>query len=213
MAQKPIIGLIIATRMEAVPFLEGLECRKIQDFPFEVFLGEDAVIVISGIGKVNAAMASAFAAMTFSPACIINAGAAGGIRPDERTGAIYQMDAVFEPDRLHFKTGKAFRHHPDVLDGIPTARLATLDRAVVKTADRQAIAPVAELVDMEGAAVVQVAGRFQIPCYLLKFVSDTPGHTRIREIPMLIRQHRDAFFDFFMAAVWPGLGKQPDSRQ
>jgi nucleoside phosphorylase len=58
---------------------------------------------------------------------------------------------------------------------------------------------------MEGAAVVQAARRFRLPCYLFKFVSDVPAHTKSSEIETHIRQYRQAFYEFFRERVLPGL--------
>ncbi|MGM0454046.1 MAG: hypothetical protein ACQERN_12865 [Thermodesulfobacteriota bacterium] len=205
MPQSPVIGLVMATHMEAKPFLKGLECQKTTGTPFAVYRGPDTVIGISGIGKVNAAMASAFMCMTFSPVCIVNAGAAGAVGHGYQLGDVCQIETAIEADRLHFVTGKPFRHRPDRLSGIATARLATRDRVVLTMADRREMAAIAELVDMEGAAVVQAARRFHTPCHLLKFVSDTPDHTRLRDIPRHIRRYRNAFLEHFMANVRPEL--------
>ena len=209
--QKQPIGLVMATRLEAKPFLTGLSWRNASETPFPVYHDNNRVLIISGIGKANAAMAAAWLCMQFFPACLVNLGAAGTTRAGKRLGAIYQIRETVEPDRRHYQTGRPFRQQPDVLPGFATARLATLDQATLEAEKRKEISSAAELVDMEGAAVVQAARRFQVPCCLFKFVSDTAAHTTGGEIISHIRQYRQSLFDFFITELLPAL-KRADLR-
>lgn len=205
MAKRAVIGLLMATHLEAKPFLEGIAYERIADSPFPVYKSDETVLVVSGMAKANAAMACACLALTHAPACIVNMGAAGAAGGGHPLGAIYHVSEAVEYDRRHFRTGLPFRHRPNILEGFATARLATQDRPVIDPEKRREIAPMAELLDMEGAAVIQAAQKFHIPCYLFKFVSDTPAHTTDRDIPVHIRLYRSAMFDFFMSAVLPIL--------
>ncbi|MBS3731389.1 MAG: hypothetical protein KGY42_00665, partial [Desulfobacterales bacterium] len=110
-----------------------------------------------------------------------------------------------EPDRRHYQTGKPFRQQPDVMPGFASARLATLDQAALEAEKRMEISAMAELVDMEGAAIVQAARKFQVRCCLFKFVSDTAAHTTGGEIISHIRQYRDSLFHFFRTELLPVL--------
>jgi len=96
-----LTGLIIATRMEAEPFIEGLGMKEIEVRPFPVYMGYDACMVISGIGKVNAAMATLYACLKFDPVWILNLGAAGATQESKELGKIYNIEKTVEPDRPH----------------------------------------------------------------------------------------------------------------
>ena len=58
MSQYPLIGIVMATMLEAEPLIESLKLSKIEDKPFMLFQSTEHILVISGIGKANAAMAT-----------------------------------------------------------------------------------------------------------------------------------------------------------
>ncbi|HMA66280.1 MAG TPA: hypothetical protein VKO20_00540 [Desulfosalsimonadaceae bacterium] len=206
MQQCPLIGLVMATYLEAKPFVAGLDCLRSSIGPFTAYRAENTVLVISGMGKTNAAMACACLCMSCPPACLVNIGAAGAAAEGEFClGGIYQVSAAVEPDRPHFRTGLPFHHEADRLPGFEEARVATRDKPVVNPDKRREMAKIADLLDMESAAVIQAARKFQRPCFLFKLVSDTPEHTSEREIPAYIRQYRDSLFAFFHSRVTTGL--------
>jgi nucleoside phosphorylase len=199
------LGLIIATRLEAEAFIEGLSLRQIEKTPFKTFQSDTTSLVISGIGKANAAMATGFACMRFRPVCICNPGAAGATGRDHALGTWYHVSSVIEPDRPSLRTGKPWRKDLSVLGGFQYASIATQDHPVLAPEERQLIAPIAHMVDMESASVVQAARKFQVPCYLFKFISDTPDHTDGEAIVENIKKYRKSFFDFFKSSVIPLL--------
>lgn len=177
MANQQINGVIItATEAEAGPFITGLELKKTENAPFPVYEKDDLHLIVSGIGKANGAMAAAYACMNFSPAWILNPGAAGATKESANPGDTYQIIKILEPDRPHFRTNSAFIQTPDTLDGFPSAVLATQDRAVIDMDTFKELRLTADLVDMEGASILQTCKRFKVPCYVFKFISDTPAH-------------------------------------
>ncbi len=163
------------------------------------------LLIISGIGKANAAMATAYSCLKFKPACICNLGAAGATRSGYDLGEIFHIQKIVEPDRPDLKTGKPCVHKPDLLPGFKTTILATSDRAILDPKERKIISINADLIDMEGASVVQACRTFQKSCYLFKFVSDTPDHTRDQDIVDHIRRYRERFYEFFSDSVRPML--------
>ncbi|MFP4255856.1 MAG: hypothetical protein ACLFQ9_03240 [Desulfobacterales bacterium] len=192
------IGLIMATYIEAKPFVEKITWQRSDKNPFPVYCADNLTLVVSGMGKANAAAACAWLCTARTPGCIINIGAAGANTQGMPVGSIHHITEALETDRRHFKTGEPFRHRPDVLEGFPTARVATRDEPVIDPQERQKISFYAELSDMEGSAVVQAARRFQTPCFLFKFVSDTRQDTTGDRIAANIRLYRDPVFNFFM---------------
>ncbi|MCX5845669.1 MAG: hypothetical protein NTW12_04825 [Deltaproteobacteria bacterium] len=205
MSGDPVIGLVIATMLEAEPFISGFSLTECETEPFTVYGRDRIYLIISGIGKANAAMACAYLIQRYRPVCLCNAGAAGAVSASYRLGECRHITKVIEPDRPELRTGVYHTHIPDVIDGFPTAILATQDKPVRDSAERQRIAPDAQLVDMEGASVVQACRKFHTKCYLFKFVSDTPDHIESRDIEKNIVLCRDSFFHFFRDKVLPQL--------
>lgn len=93
-----------AMKMESAPFLEALsplpgesavytrvfgeEDRHQQTFTLGVLAGKKVLVVTSGIGIANAAMATSRALMMVDTPEVISAGTAGGLHPDIRVGQI-----------------------------------------------------------------------------------------------------------------------------
>jgi nucleoside phosphorylase len=189
-----IAGIIMATGMEAETFIKAFKMREIEDRPFMVYGCDEMVLVISGIGKANASMATAYICTKFDPEWILNLGAAGATRESCGLGSIYHIEKVIEPDRPHLVSGTPYVQIPDVLPGFQKAVLATQDKAVDDIETFSQIAPLADLVDMEGASVVQTCRRFGKRCLLFKFVSDTPMHAGKGE---LIIEHMKLYSEPF----------------
>jgi adenosylhomocysteine nucleosidase len=198
-------AIIMATMLEAKPFVLGMSLRQTQKIPFRLFQNDGILLIISGIGKANAAMATAYGCLKFKPACICNLGAAGAVHSGNHLGEILHIQKIVETDRPDLKTGTPCVHQPDLLAGFNTATLATSDRAVLDPKERKTISTTADLIDMEGASVVQACRTFNETCYLFKFVSDTPDHTRDQDIVDHIRQYRKTFYDFFTEFIRPML--------
>lgn len=181
MPKNSVTGIVMATLLEAKPFIDSLLLELYTQEPFEAYKHGHIRLVISGIGKADASMAATWLILTEHPVEIFNLGAAGAMNHTHALGETLHICQVIEPDRPILGTERFHKHIPDILQAFPTAVLATQDKPVILPEERERIAAFARLADMEGAAVVQTCRRFKIPCYLFKFVSDTPENHRIRE--------------------------------
>lgn len=199
------IGIIMATRVEARSFVELFGLKEVRKGRMTLFENEEIALVVSGIGKTNAAIATAYCCMAVGPAWLLNLGAAGAANTLFHLGDIFHITSVIEYDRPLLSKKGLHTHHPLVLPGYRQATLATQDRPVISSDHRAQIAPCADLVDMEGAAVVQAARRFETACLLFKFVSDTPEETGEADILELINYHGAAFCRFISESVIPEL--------
>ncbi|MDY6905527.1 MAG: hypothetical protein SWH61_12680 [Thermodesulfobacteriota bacterium] len=200
MGEYPVKLLIMATMLEAKPFVKGLSLDETKGHPFPVFQGGGTVLVTSGIGKSRAAIATTYGCLVFEPQSVWNGGAAGALTEGHEAGGIYQIRKIVEHDRPNLLTRKPVSCKPDWLkkaDKADAAVLATGDCPVIQAADRRRLAKTADLVDMEAAAVVQACHTFDLPCHVFKFISDTPGHTNNAAIIANIRRFRNPFFAFF----------------
>ncbi|WP_305783946.1 nucleosidase [Symbioplanes lichenis] len=140
-------------------------------------LGTDLPVLITGMGKVNAALGlGATLGAGPRPSEVINLGTAGGLRPGVSgthvVGTVMQHD--LDGDVLFKLTGEVTG--PPLLVGDPAGPvLATGDAFINDDAARDALARDASLVDMEGYAVAAAAQQFGVPVRLVKHVSDDAG--------------------------------------
>jgi len=137
-------------------------------------------VLVTGAGKVNAAIAVSVILAEHSPSSIVNLGTAGALR-DEITGThvistVVQHDlddaALFALSGLHFGEPVRLAEH-----GV---RLVTGDAFVADESTRSRLARQAELVDMEGYAVARAAVTAGVPVTLVKQVSDSAGEGAAR---------------------------------
>ncbi|MEU0038747.1 nucleosidase [Streptomyces sp. NPDC006333] len=132
-------------------------------------------LLVTGIGKVNAAAALALTLCRGErPREIVNLGTAGALK--EGLAGVHEISRVVQHDLdtalLHRISGRV--HGAPLTVGAgrgPT--LATGDTFVTDSAVRDRLALEADLVDMEGYAVATVAQHLGIPVRLVKFVSDS----------------------------------------
>ena len=205
MEKNPLICLVMATHLEAKPFIGGLSLARLESKPFPVYRNKNHILIISGIGKANAAMACAYSCLRFGPFCIVNLGAAGATGSGLPLGKPLHIKMAFEYDRPQFKSKSPHKHIPDIIEGFSYAKIATLDRPVLDPAERQKLSKTADLIDMESASIIQACKKFKTKCYIFKFVSDTPEHTRDNDIVENIKIYRNTFFSFFRESVMPLL--------
>ncbi|MCP4199367.1 MAG: 5'-methylthioadenosine/S-adenosylhomocysteine nucleosidase [Proteobacteria bacterium] len=204
MQKHSVIGLIVATMAEAGPFLNNMSLKRVESAVFPVYENEHLVLVVSGIGKANGAMATAYCCTRFEPVCICNLGAAGATG-NAVLGEVYGVGEIIEYDRPKFKTGNPHLHRPNVLSGFAMKTLATQDKPVVAAADREAIATVADLVDMEAASVVQTSKKFGVDCYVFKYVTDTPENETHRDVVANVKKYVDGIYDVFHNRILPAF--------
>ncbi|MDA8141947.1 MAG: hypothetical protein M0036_25140 [Desulfobacteraceae bacterium] len=174
-----MIGLIFATRMEAQPFLQLSKAELAVEKPFQIYQCASLPalrIMISRMGKVAAAMSTLSLIIEHRVGQIINAGACGVLRDlsELPVGQIVAITSAVEGDHQVF--GR--RPEPAICSTtlwpeLPKARLVTCDRPVFDLRRRSACAKLGEVVDMEGAAIARAAGLYQVPCEMLKGITDS----------------------------------------
>lgn len=196
-------GIIMATRLEAAPFIESGRFICIEEKPLPVYRYESVYLILSGIGKGYAAIASTYLITRYRTEVMYNIGAAGSTTKDYNLGDILHIDSVIDYDRPTLVGSKPRYLKPDILPGYRTATLATQDVAVVTAEERIKVGKIASLVDMEGAAFVQACRTFKVKNYLFKIVTDTPSHTVDSQIIENIRNTRDLLHSFFSEKFLP----------
>lgn len=161
------------------------------------YAGKPVALALSGIGKVNAALAAALLIRHHNPACIINTGSAGGIGRNLKVG-----DVVIGTQTAHHDADlTAFGYVRGQLPQLPPrfdadSRLcaaaeqaaAAFEKAKVHKglivsgdqfvhsssgiADIRAAFPDALAVEMEAAAIAQSCRQFGIPFVVIRALSD-----------------------------------------
>ncbi len=191
-----MIGIIVAMPKELAGYLKLLgDIKKEVIADKEFFIGslgaKRAVVCLSGIGKVNATIATAIMAIKYNPSLIINTGIAGGL------GTLSTLDIVIadkvcqhdmdtsplgDPvgyisgvDKIYFDTDKAAQEA--FLSVAPNAILGTIasgDQFIADTEKAQNIVDIFGAIgcDMEGGAVGQTAYLFGIPFISVRCISD-----------------------------------------
>lgn len=182
--------------------LENLKQETIAGSEFNIgtLNGVDAIVLKSGIGKVNAAMSTTILLEKFKPDVVINTGSAGGYHEELNVGDIVistevrhhdvdvtifgyeygqvpQMPAAFVSDEKLFAVAEeAAKEITDIQVGkglIVTGDSFMNDPARVdfvrgKFTDLYAV-------EMEAAAIAQVAYQFGTPFVIIRSLSDIAG--------------------------------------
>lgn len=185
------IGIIVAMDKELTLFAADLQNQTEHKLHQRRFVegkisGKDVVIVVSGIGKVNAALCAADLINHFKVDAIINIGISGGLDSSLDIGDFVVGDDLVYHD---FDTGT------DIPQDVPerfhsnkklTALVPDLKHGLLCTGD-QFIAAEEELgkikakypsglaVDMESAAIAHTCHLYDIPMISIRQISDTPG--------------------------------------
>lgn len=148
----------------------------------------DAIIVITGIGKVSASICAQAVIDKFSPKFIINAGSCGGTNTSVKIGSYYLVEKCFqfdfdvteidnvdvgyiqEYDRVFFPTYLTKLNH------LPTTSLATADRFSNEKRDLELIEKnKCAIRDMEGGAIAQTCLSNKTNFVCIKGVTDVYG--------------------------------------
>ncbi|MFS0644177.1 5'-methylthioadenosine/S-adenosylhomocysteine nucleosidase [Siminovitchia sp. 179-K 8D1 HS] len=199
------IGIIGAMEEEVALLRNKMDNAKtdvIGGFEFTEGLleGKEAVLLKSGIGKVNAAMSAAILLEKYKPDLVINTGSAGGYNPDLNIGDLVISDEV----RHHDVDATAFGYEYGQVPQMPAAYKAdpALMEAALKAAEKimgirteqgliatgdsfmsdpEKVAfvrgkfPDLQAVEMEGAAIAQAAFQFKTPFVIIRSLSDIAG--------------------------------------
>ncbi|HET6871804.1 MAG TPA: 5'-methylthioadenosine/S-adenosylhomocysteine nucleosidase [Sporolactobacillaceae bacterium] len=163
--------------------------------------GHDVVLLQSGIGKVNAAMATTLLIKDFEPEVIINTGSAGGFDHRLKVGDVVISSEV----RHHDVDVTAFNYEYGQVPGLPAAFLP--DPKLVELAERvtssqeagiqvvkgliatgdsfmsdpvrvehlRTVFPAMQAAEMEAAAIAQVCHQFEVPFVIIRSLSDIAG--------------------------------------
>ena len=188
------IGVLLA--MEA-------EYESIARMDFN-FPGKDVIAKVSGIGKVNAAMAATELILKENPDCIISSGCAGGMLPGQKVADFVIASATAYHDvwcGRPNQTGQVqgcpllFKADPHLLEvAVQVARtydhpvqlglIVTGDQFFISMEEDRRILgvhPDALAADMESAAIAQVCAAYGKPFISLRIISDIHTSDKVQK--------------------------------
>ena len=156
------------------------------------------VLVLSGIGKVNAAVSTSWVIHQFAPDCIINTGSAGGLGKGLKVGDVVigetvahhdvdvtafgyvwgqvpQLPAVFASDENLIRQAEKAAQ---VFEGAAVTQglIVSGDRFVHSSkgvAEIRNHFPEVKAVEMEAAAIAQTCHQLEVPFVIIRAVSDS----------------------------------------
>ena len=188
-----MIGIVVALETEAKTVIDAVgavekKTKNGKKIYYGMIENKNFVLIISGIGKVNAAIATQFLLDNFPIEFIVNFGSVGGISGKAEICGYYAVDKccqydfdLSELDNVpvgYIQDFDTVYFYPktDKLSFLPVASLASSDRFTAKTADIKTVSDLkCSIFDMEGGAVAQVCVANDKDFYIFKGVTDVHG--------------------------------------
>ena len=188
-----MIGAVIAMQSEADILLTQMQIEKSLFISGkQVHIGKafdkEIALCVCGVGKVNAGLGAQLLISRFSVDCLLNFGVAGGLNDGTKLCQIYQISHAvqFDFDLVQLngtKMGTLNEYEEpylplNLLDlPFPLKKLGTADRFNDSLDDYNLLTKElgADIRDMEGGAIVQVALASALPVYSFKGISDLAG--------------------------------------
>lgn len=189
-----MIGIIVALESEAKYVLEQIdnlsEFKLIDKKAYKGNIsGKEIVLVISGIGKVNASFTTQAIISAFNPSYILNFGTAGGTNDNAKLFNYYLVDKCCQFDfdlsaidpvpvgYIQDYDTTLFSNYTKEINDIDLINLASADRFSFDPKDIDTInSATCSLRDMEGGAISQVCTANRVPLVMIKGVTDVYGH-------------------------------------
>ena len=180
----------MATLSEAQPLLDRLHAEKRLDQPFVTYSFQAAgrrpggLLIITDLGLQNAAAATDYAITTRGARRILNVGICGALTHAVDPGHMCHITEIVEGDIL-LKDPSAPSlplTTETIWHSLPSARLVSVSEPVFGGESRRILAAHADMVDMEGFAIVRICRQKGASCQLLKVVSDRADDTGHEEL-------------------------------
>jgi adenosylhomocysteine nucleosidase len=199
--QRPV-AVIAALAQEAHALVRRMPRSESVGPRLQIWEGDGLVVIVAGVGKVAAAMAAQYACDTFKPRTMVSIGLAGGLESRTRAGRVIVASGAVQHDIDGRPLTEArgvipglgisiIPAHPAVTEMLLRAAryrsedaqaglVLTGDQVVTSSAVRDALKrefPDAACLDMETAAVAQVAHQNGVPWSALRVTSDSADET------------------------------------
>ena len=202
MATRRPVAVIAALEQEAHALVSRMPRSETVGPRLAIWEGDGLVVIVSGVGKVAAAMAAQFACDVFRPRCLVSIGLAGATEEGGRPGQVIVATGAAQ----HDFDGRPLTPAKGIIPGLEVAVIhadssvaekllvaaqleskhakpglvLTGDQIVTSAKVRDALAHEfadALCIDMETAAVAQVANQNRVPWSALRVTSDSADET------------------------------------
>ena len=214
-----MIGIIGAMEEEVEALKEAMEIRKTEEVAGMVFCegvlcGKDAVVVRSGIGKVNAGICAQILVDHFDVDMLINTGIAGSLdaRIDigdmvistdavhhdmdatifgDPAGQVPRMDTLaFPADGMLVEKAKAANEKANPEIRTFTGRVASGDQFISSAEAKERIVSMYHplCTEMEGAGIAQAAYLNKVSYVIIRAISDKADNSAVMDYPEFERQ-------------------------
>lgn len=202
MAGNRPVAVVAALEMEAHALVRRMPRSESVGPRVQVWEGDGLAVLVAGVGKVAAAIAAQYACDVFKPRCIIAIGLAGALDDDTRPGQVIVATGAVQHDvdgrPLTEAKGvipslgiSVIPADPSVVEKLLMAArieskhalsgvVLTGDQIVTSRKVRDALGvdfPDGVCLDMETAAVAQVAQQNSVPWSALRVTSDSADET------------------------------------
>ncbi len=199
------MAVFAALEMEAHGLVQHLPRSETIGPKIETWEGDGMVVVVGGVGKVAAALSAQFVQDVFKPRCMVSIGLAGALRDDTSRGQVVVASGALQHDMdgrpLTAARGVIPGLNVSVLSADPPLAekllvaakrsvenprvvrpglVLTGDQIITTRAVRDALVrdfPEGACVDMETAAIAQVAHQNGLPWGAVRVTSDSADET------------------------------------
>ncbi|MCF6138030.1 5'-methylthioadenosine/S-adenosylhomocysteine nucleosidase [Pseudalkalibacillus berkeleyi] len=206
-----IIGAMDEEVIQMQELIEDCETNTIAGCTFYTgqLYDQEVVLLRSGIGKVNAAIATTLLNQLYKPDYVINTGSAGGFNPELNVGDVVisseirhhdvdvtafgyeygqvpQLPAFYMPDALLVQIAEeSAKEVTDmkIVKGLIASGDSFMNDAV-RVKDIRGKFPELHAAEMEAAAIAQVCHQFNVPFVVIRSLSDIAG----KDAPMSFDQ-------------------------
>ncbi len=177
---------IAALKCEANALIELFDLKKIENPHFRIYKNGKTVLIISGIGNINATIAVTYALVNFKITKAINIGICGSFDKNIKKGEIFEINKLID-------------YHANKVYHIPQKAGFTKVKTLYSfsSAQNQSTALLNSLADMESIGFYLGAKKFlEIGnITILKVVSDhiSDKILECEEVTKLIKKHNDLY--------------------
>ncbi len=176
---------VTALKCEADPIVKLFDLTALKNHKFNIFKNEKSILVVCGIGNINASIATTYMVNRFDITKAVNLGICGSFDKNDKLGEIFDVKKVIEDSTqkvYHLKNSKKFA---------PSKTLYSFDKAQNSPKFKNALA------DMESIGFFLSARKFidQKEIYILKVVSDHANGQILKktQVSSFIEKYNDLY--------------------
>lgn len=172
-------------------------------------------LVISGVGEINAALATQYLILSYDVDCIVNFGVVGSLSSSLKAGDVVLADEVVHYDftvsanqtekygyyigaeDFYFKVDGSFMSKLPLLASISKVRIASADKFVNDSRLKEWIVNSfdCKICDMESAGIFFAAKTANVPLLLIKSVSDNADESADCDFQSIVENGVDFYID------------------